>query len=46
MAPGFPDPQTHEFPEWILLDDYFYYARDIVSFGDELTVASYLGNGA
>src|SRR5687767_12069514 len=38
MASDFPDPQTHEFPEWILLDDYFYYARDIVSFGDELTV--------
>jgi len=37
MASRFPDPQTHEFPEWVLFDDYFYYARDIVSFGDELT---------
>jgi len=38
MAAGFPDPQKHEFPEWVLFDDYFYYAKDIVSFGDELTV--------
>ncbi|MCA1589509.1 MAG: leucyl/phenylalanyl-tRNA--protein transferase, partial [Acidobacteria bacterium] len=29
---------THNFPEWVLFDDYFYYARDIVSFGDPLTV--------
>lgn len=35
---SFPDPQIHEFPEWVLFDDYFYYAKDIVSFGDELTV--------
>ena len=35
---SFPDPQLHEFPEWVLFDEYFYYARDIVSFGDELTV--------
>jgi leucyl/phenylalanyl-tRNA--protein transferase len=35
---SFPDPQVHEFPEWVLFDDYFYYSRDIVSFGDELTV--------
>ena len=35
---SFPDPQTYEFPEWVLFDDYFYYSRDIVSFGDELTV--------
>lgn len=38
MASRFPDPHTYEFPEWVLFDDYFYYARDIVSFGDELTV--------
>ncbi len=38
MASRFPDPHTYEFPEWVLLDDYFYFARDIVSFGDELTV--------
>ncbi len=35
---SFPDPHKYEFPEWVLFDDYFYYARDIVSFGDELTV--------
>ena len=35
---SFPDPKSHEFPEWVLFDDYFYYSKDIVSFGDELTV--------
>lgn len=35
---SFPDPQVHEFPEWVLLDEYFYYSKDIVSFGDPLTV--------
>ncbi|HUR97624.1 MAG TPA: leucyl/phenylalanyl-tRNA--protein transferase [Pyrinomonadaceae bacterium] len=29
---------TYEFPEWVLFEDYFYYSKDIVSFGDELTV--------
>src|SRR5687767_1086202 len=38
MATRFPDPHTYEFPEWVLLGDYFYYSRDIVSFGDELTI--------
>jgi leucyl/phenylalanyl-tRNA--protein transferase len=38
MASRFPDPQTHEFPEWVLFEDYFYYSRDIVSFGDPMTV--------
>jgi leucyl/phenylalanyl-tRNA--protein transferase len=38
MASRFPDPQSHEFPEWVLFEDYFYYSRDIVSFGDPLTV--------
>jgi len=38
MASRFPDPLTHEFPEWVLFDEYFYYSKDIVSFGDELTV--------
>src|SRR5688572_14690955 len=38
MAARFPDPLTHEFPEWVLFDEYFYYSKDIVSFGDELTV--------
>ena len=34
----FPDPQTYDFPEWVLVDDYFYYAKDVVCFGAELTV--------
>lgn len=35
---SFPDPHYYEFPEWVLFEDYFYYSRDIVSFGDPLTV--------
>ncbi|HVF30128.1 MAG TPA: hypothetical protein VNA22_04125, partial [Pyrinomonadaceae bacterium] len=35
---AFPDPRTYDFPEWVLFEDYFYYSKDIVSFGDELTV--------
>ena len=35
---SFPSPHTYEFPEWVLFEDYFYYSRDIVSFGDELNV--------
>ncbi|MEO8574747.1 MAG: leucyl/phenylalanyl-tRNA--protein transferase [Pyrinomonadaceae bacterium] len=38
MTSRFPDPLTYEFPEWVLFEDYFYYSRDIVSFGDALTV--------
>ena len=38
MAAGFPDPIKHEFAEWVLHDDYFYFAKDIVSFGNELSV--------
>ena len=38
MSATFPDPQDHDFPEWVLFDDYFYYAKDIVSFGNPLTV--------
>jgi leucyl/phenylalanyl-tRNA--protein transferase len=34
----FPDPQTHEFPEWVLFGDYYYDARDIVGFGGDLSV--------
>jgi leucyl/phenylalanyl-tRNA--protein transferase len=34
---GFPDPHTYDFPEWVLFGDYFYYSKDIVSFGDPLT---------
>ena len=32
-----PDPQSYDFPEWVLIGDFFYYARDVVSFGDELS---------
>ncbi len=35
---SFPDPQNHDFPEWLPYGDLFYYARDVVSFGDRLTV--------
>lgn len=38
MAARFPDPRNYEFPEWLLYEDYFYYSKDIVSFGDELSV--------
>jgi leucyl/phenylalanyl-tRNA--protein transferase len=34
----FPNPATYEFPEWILLGDYAYFAREVVSFGDPLTI--------
>lgn len=37
---SFPDPNKYDFPEWVLIDDYFYYARDIASFADELTTAN------
>lgn len=37
---GFPDPFTYEFPEWVLSEDYFYHARDVVSFGDELSLGN------
>lgn len=38
MVARFPDPHSYEFPEWVLFGDYFYYSKDIVSFGDPLTV--------
>jgi leucyl/phenylalanyl-tRNA--protein transferase len=34
----FPDPRTYDFPEWELIGDYFYFARDIVAFDIPLTV--------
>jgi leucyl/phenylalanyl-tRNA--protein transferase len=34
----FPDPRLHNFAEWALFGEYFYGARDIVSFGNELTL--------
>jgi leucyl/phenylalanyl-tRNA---protein transferase len=33
----FPDPLNYEFPEWIAIGDYAYFAREVVSFGDPLT---------
>jgi leucyl/phenylalanyl-tRNA--protein transferase len=36
----FPDPSTYKFPEWIPHGDYAYYAREVVSFGDPLTVGN------
>jgi leucyl/phenylalanyl-tRNA--protein transferase len=35
---SFPDPRTYEFPEWELIGDHFYFARDIAAFGVPLTV--------
>ena len=35
---SFPDPRIYDFPEWVLFEDYFYYSKDIVSFGDKLTL--------
>ncbi|HMQ04401.1 MAG TPA: leucyl/phenylalanyl-tRNA--protein transferase [Pyrinomonadaceae bacterium] len=36
----FPDPRTYDFPEWVLVGEYFYHAVDVVSFGTPLTVES------
>jgi Leu/Phe-tRNA-protein transferase len=34
----FPNPRTFEFAEWVLFGDYYYNARDIISFGGDLSV--------
>ncbi|MGH9946717.1 MAG: leucyl/phenylalanyl-tRNA--protein transferase [Pyrinomonadaceae bacterium] len=34
----FPDPRTYDFPEWLPHGEYMYFAREVVSFGDPLTV--------
>ena len=34
---NFPNPKTYEFPEWVLIGDYFYRASDIIHFGGKLT---------
>lgn len=34
----FPDPSTHDFPEWLPFGEYYYRAYDIVSLGDPLTL--------
>lgn len=33
----FPDPRTYDFPEWVLIGDYFYFASDIIAFDVPLT---------
>lgn len=33
----FPDPRTYDFPEWVLIGEYFYHAADVVTFGTPLT---------
>ncbi len=35
---AFADPRTYDFPEWLPYGDYMYFAREVVSFGDPLTV--------
>jgi leucyl/phenylalanyl-tRNA---protein transferase len=35
---NFPDPTTYGFPEWVAIGDYAYFAREVVSFGDPLTL--------
>ena len=35
---AFPDPTTYDFPEWLPYGKFFYYARDVISFGDQLTL--------
>lgn len=35
---SFPNPHTYRFPQWVRHGDYLYYGRDVVSFGDPLTV--------
>ena len=34
---NFPNPRDYEFPEWVLIGEYFYYAKDILFFGGKLT---------
>lgn len=34
----FPDPQTHEFPEWLAFGEYLYHNSDIIGFGWELSI--------
>src|SRR5689334_19710587 len=34
----FPDPRTYDFPDWVPVGDYIYYAHDIVAFGIPMTI--------
>lgn len=36
----FPDPQTYDFPEWVRVGKYMYYAHDIIAFDVALSVAN------
>ena len=36
----FPDPLTYDFPEWVLVGEYFYHAADVVAFGAPLNVGT------
>ncbi|MEO8647832.1 MAG: leucyl/phenylalanyl-tRNA--protein transferase [Acidobacteriota bacterium] len=36
-ALSFPDPRIHDFPEWVLFGDYYYWSSDIIAFGGELS---------
>jgi len=38
FSSAFPDPHTYDFPEWVPVGDYMYYAHDIVAFDVPLTV--------
>jgi len=38
FSTAFPDPRTYDFPEWVPVGDYLYYAHDIVAFDVPLTV--------
>lgn len=36
----FPDPRTYDFPDWVPVGEYMYYAHDIVAFDVPLNVAN------
>jgi leucyl/phenylalanyl-tRNA--protein transferase len=36
----FPDPAAYDFPEWVPIGEWAYFGRDVVSFGDPLTVSN------
>jgi leucyl/phenylalanyl-tRNA--protein transferase len=38
LSTHFPDPSTYDFPEWMPVGDYLYYAHDIVAFDVALNV--------
>lgn len=42
MLINFPNPRVYDFPEWVLIGDYFYYAKDIIHFGGRLTTENLL----